>query len=86
MSLVILYGEQGSGKSQLVGQLQRLYGLSNVVEEWDGKQPKTTRLAELPGGCLAVSNVNLSQVETNGVIWLHVEEAKTLVDRVQSAA
>lgn len=88
MSLVILYGEQGSGKSKLVGPLKRLYGLEHVVEEWDGKQPSVTRLLELPSGCLAVTNCEcaLSQVETAGVIWLHVEEAKTLVAKILSAA
>lgn len=86
MSVVIVYGEQGSGKSQLVQPLCRLYGLAHVVEEWDGHSPSATRLSDIPGGCLAVTNQPVDVVPGPGMTYLNVQEAAALANQVKPAA
>ncbi|SDF69301.1 hypothetical protein SAMN05216571_101241 [Onishia taeanensis] len=86
MSVVIVYGEQGSGKSPLTESLTRLYRLANVVDEWDGKSPSVTDMGNLPGGCLVLTNAEVAVCQEHSTIYLHVEQAKALVAKVRSAA
>jgi hypothetical protein len=86
MSVVIVYGEQGFGKSQVVPALTRLYQLDNVVEEWDGRSPSVTDLESLPGGCLVLTNANIAVCPGPHTTYLHVSVAKELVAKVRPAA
>ncbi|WBF17837.1 hypothetical protein [Halomonas elongata] len=86
MSVLIVYGEQGSGKSRLVEPLTRLYRLSYVVGEWDGRSPSVADLDSIPGGCLVLTNAETTVVEDGEATWLHVDAAKDMVAKVRPAA
>ena len=45
----VLIGPQGSGKSQHAGEIARLLGATQIVEDWDG-------VAAVPPGALALTN------------------------------
>jgi len=50
MTIIVIHGAQGSGKSRRSAELLKHYGCSQVVEGWDGIQ-------HLPNNSLALTNV-----------------------------
>lgn len=52
---VIIYAEQGAGKTRYAERLKKALGAERVVEEWDGRRP-------LAAGDLAFTNVELPDV------------------------
>lgn len=36
MSIVIVYGDQASGKTRLSAELMRYYDCTRIVDDWDG--------------------------------------------------
>lgn len=50
MSIVILHGGQGSGKTTIAESLMLGFGCTRMVDEWDGK-------AQLNEGDFAVTNM-----------------------------
>jgi len=77
--LIVLTGPQGSGKTQISAALAKHFQLFHVVDEWDGASPSPADLAALDGGCLAVTNAELSAAEVNGAKLLDIEAAKALL-------
>ncbi|XKE45733.1 hypothetical protein LG302_00910 [Halomonas organivorans] len=83
--VLIVSGEQGSGKSRLSEPLTRCYGLQHVVDGWDGRSPSMKALMGKPGGCLVMTNADYPRVEAPGVVHMGVDEAKALVARCEVA-
>lgn len=81
--LIVLTGPQGSGKTQISAALAQHFQLSHVIDEWDGASPSPADLAALEGGCLAVTNAELSLAQMNGAKVLDVEAAKALLIHTQ---
>ncbi len=50
MSIVIIHGPAGSGKTRRAQALLQHYGCKRVVDEWDGRAP-------LNDGDLAITNI-----------------------------
>lgn len=50
MRSVIVHGPQGCGKTSAAQVLQRHFGCTQIVDEWDGREP-------LPDGALVMTNL-----------------------------
>ena len=52
---LIVTGPQGCGKTRLAGEIAAHFGLSSIVDEWDGR-------AALPTGALVLTNIPKDQL------------------------
>lgn len=68
---VVLYGPQGSGKTQLAPDLARVCGCARVIDEWKPGDPR-------PAGALLVT-------QTPGVRGaLSIDQARAMVDAARA--
>ena len=68
MSIVIVYGPQGAGKTSRGEEMRRQYGCSRIVDDWNPGQ-------RLRRGDLALTNAS-PPFDVPGATVIHIEQAK----------
>lgn len=66
---LIVSGPQGCGKTRLAQEIAAHFGLSGLVDDWDGK-------SDLPKGALALTSVPVTELNAGRHQVICFDEAK----------
>jgi hypothetical protein len=73
MTIVAIYGPQGSGKTRRCAELMRHYKCSKIIDGWNGTSP-------LPDGSLAITSAPPPYKQA-GVLAISICAAKSAIGR-----